>query len=436
MFDALRGSFSNTIKKISQKELNEKDMDEILTELEFSLLESDVALPVIDSIKDHLKKHLTGTMVDKKEIAQFIKNSLIQDISSYFDASGTIDILQQIESKKAIGKPYIILFVGINGTGKTTTLAKFAHMLSKKQYSVVLSAADTFRAGAIEQLREHSNRLGLKLIAQNYGSDPAAVAKDAILYAQSHKIDCVLIDTAGRMQTSTNLMDQIAKITKVVSPDIKIFVGDSLAGNDTVSQAKTFHESTQFDCSVLTKCDADSRGGAALSIVHTTSTPIIYIGVGQEYDDLEPFDKQVFIDTVFANDPKTILEDSTKQSKQIEQHEEPTNISERSQSVYTSEHTEEMPDSKMIPNTHSEYLSKDTTLHSETNATTPNSDDPLAGLDTSDINHYVNLHNISPPENDIQARELANNVRKWLDEKEKPRDDSKNEKRSLFSRFK
>ena len=360
MFDALRGSFSKTIKKISQKELNEKDINEILTELEFSLLESDVALPVIDSIKENLKKHLTGTMVDKKEIAQFIKTSLIQDISSYFDASGTIDIFEQIESKKAVGKPYIILFVGINGTGKTTTLAKFAHMLSKKQYSVVLSAADTFRAGAIEQLREHSNRLGLKLIAQNYGSDPAAVAKDAILYAQSHKTDCVLIDTAGRMQTSTNLMDQIAKITKVVSPDLKIFVGDSLAGNDTVSQAKTFHESTQFDCSVLTKCDADSRGGAALSIVHTTSTPIIYLGVGQEYDDLAPFDKQVFIDTVFADDPKITLGDSMEQSKQIEQHVKPTDVSEKLQSVSVSESADKIPDSEITP-TSNEYLSKDTT---------------------------------------------------------------------------
>lgn len=430
MFDALRGSFSKTIKKISQKELNEKDINEILTELEFSLLESDVALPVIDSIKENLKKHLTGTMVDKKEIAQFIKTSLIQDISSYFDASGTIDIFEQIESKKAVGKPYIILFVGINGTGKTTTLAKFAHMLSKKQYSVVLSAADTFRAGAIEQLREHSNRLGLKLIAQNYGSDPAAVAKDAILYAQSHKTDCVLIDTAGRMQTSTNLMDQIAKITKVVSPDLKIFVGDSLAGNDTVSQAKTFHESTQFDCSVLTKCDADSRGGAALSIVHTTSTPIIYLGVGQEYDDLAPFDKQVFIDTVFADDPKITLGDSMEQSKQIEQHVKPTDVSEKLQSVSVSESADKIPDSEITP-TSNEYLSKDTTT-----TKTPNPDDPFAGLDTSDINHYVDLHSISPPENDAQARELATNIRKWLDEKEKSRDDSKKEKRSLFNRFK
>ncbi len=301
MFDSLRNAFSSAAKSFSEKELKEKDIDEILSQLEISLLESDVAIEVIDSIKSDLKEKLIGTKVDKKEIEAFVKNSLIQSISSLFDSVGKIDIKSKISDKKNSGEPYIILFVGINGTGKTTTLAKLAYLLMNSKFSIVVAAADTYRAGAIEQLKEHTKRLNLKLVAQNYGSDPAAVAKDAVLYAKSHKIDCVLIDTAGRMQTSKNLMDQIAKITKVVNPDLKIFVGDSLAGNDAVSQAREFYAHVNFDGSILTKSDADARGGAALSIVKVTSTPILYVGVGQEYQDLKTFDKESFLETVFGD---------------------------------------------------------------------------------------------------------------------------------------
>ncbi|MEK6831511.1 MAG: signal recognition particle receptor subunit alpha, partial [Thermoproteota archaeon] len=253
MFDKLRNAFSNAAKSLGEKELNEKDIEEILFELELSLLESDVASEVIDSIKFDLKNHLIGSKVAKNEIEKFVKDSLISSISSLFDAAGKVDLFEKINEKKKTGQPFLILFVGINGTGKTTSLAKVAHMLQQAKYSVVVAAADTFRAGAIEQLREHTNRLNLKLVAQNYNSDPAAVARDAVLYAKSHKMDCVLIDTAGRMQTSKNLMEQIAKITKVVNPDFKIFVGDSLAGNDTVNQAREFFEYVKFDGSILTK---------------------------------------------------------------------------------------------------------------------------------------------------------------------------------------
>jgi len=289
MFENLRNAFSSAAKSLGEKELKEKDIDEVLSQLEIALLESDVAMEVIDSIKSDLKEKLIGTKVNKKEIEKFVKDSLIESISGLFDSAGKIDLLSNISSKKESTEPYIILFVGINGTGKTTTLAKIAHLLKKSKISVVVAAADTFRAGAIEQLKEHINRLNLKLVAQNYGSDPAAVARDAVLYAKSHKIDCVLVDTAGRMQTSKNLMEQIEKITNVVKPDFKIFVGDSLAGNDTVNQAKEFHKHTKFDAAILTKSDADARGGAALSIVKVTSTPVIYVGVGQEYEDLKIF---------------------------------------------------------------------------------------------------------------------------------------------------
>ena len=301
MFDNLKKAFSNVSTGFSEKDLNEKDIEDVLFELEINLLESDVATEVIDSIKDSLKEKIIGSRVEKKNIQNFVKQSLIEFISETFDNAGHVDLVARINEKKSLNEPFIVVFVGINGTGKTTSLAKIANILKNEKLSVVIAAADTYRAGAIEQLREHTKRLNLKIIAQNYGSDPAAVAKDAVLYAKSHNVDCVLVDTAGRMQTSSNLMEQIAKITKVVNPDMKIFVGDSLAGNDTVNQAREFHNQVKFDCSILTKSDADARGGAALSIVKVTSSPIIYVGVGQEYDDIVKFNKKTFLENVFES---------------------------------------------------------------------------------------------------------------------------------------
>lgn len=301
MFDKLRTAFSNVAKNLGEKELNEDDIDGVLFDLEVSLLESDVASEVINSIKDDLKGRLVSSRVDKSEVSAFVRSGLIRLISGMFDDAGTVDVLEEIRAKKESPDPYIVLFVGINGTGKTTTVAKVAHLLKNSKLSVAVAASDTFRAGAIEQIKEHMNRLHLKIIAQNYGADPAAVARDAVLYARSHKIDCILIDTAGRMQTSKNLMEQIVKITNVVRPDLTVFVGDSLAGNDTVNQAREFHNHVKFNASILTKSDADARGGAALSIVKVTSTPVIFVGVGQEYGDLAPFDKDVFLKTVFGS---------------------------------------------------------------------------------------------------------------------------------------
>ena len=367
MFDNLKKAFSDVSKGFSEKELKDNDIEDVLFELEINLLESDVATEVIESIKNSLKEKLIGTKVEKKEIPDFIKNSLIQYIDETFSSAGNIDLISNIHSKKESGEPYIVVFVGINGTGKTTTLAKIASMLKNSKFSLVIAAADTYRAGAIEQIREHANRLNLKLIAQNYGSDPAAVAKDAVLYAKSHKIDCVLVDTAGRMQTSANLMEQIEKITKVVQPDLKIFVGDSLAGNDTVNQAREFHKHTKFDGSILTKSDADARGGAALSIVKVTATPVIYVGVGQEYDDIISFNKNTFLKNVF------------------EGHE---NIA-------------SLPTPEPIPE--------------PTPEPTPDGDDPFEGIETDDINEYADLFDTPPPENDKQAKDLANKIKKWID---------------------
>ena len=393
MFDSLRKAFSNVAKSLGEKELNEKDIDDILFELEISLLESDVAGEVIDSIKSNLKEKLIGSKIDKNEIEKFVKDNLISNISSLFDSAGEINIFEKIDEKKKQNQPFLIVFVGINGTGKTTSLAKLASLLQEKKYSVVIAAADTFRAGAIEQLREHANRLNLKLVAQNYESDPAAVARDAVLYAKSHKTDCVLIDTAGRMQTSKNLMEQIEKITKVVNPDMTIFVGDSLAGNDTVNQAREFYKYVKFDGSILTKSDADAKGGAALSIVKVTSTPVLYLGTGQEYSDLKHFDKNIFLETVFGS-----LNDVQIEKIDVSALEpEPT--------------PEAIPEPKLEPKPE------------PTPEPTPEpiSDDPFYGIKDNEIAKYSDLFDIPPPESDAEAIKLGNKIRQWLkDGKPKP----------------
>lgn len=308
LFSKLRKAFSNVVNNINVhgKEVTKSDIDNILSELEISLLESDVAVEIVDLLKKDLYQKLTGIQIDKSKLYQTIKNSLIQNISSLCDSISNINIISLINSKKKISHDaFVIMFVGINGTGKTTTLAKINYLLKKSGVSTVIAASDTYRAGAIEQLQIHANKLNTKLIHQNYGSDPASVARDAILYANSHNIDCVLIDTAGRMQNSKNLMDQISKIVNVTKPDLKLFVGDSLAGNDVVNQAQQFYDYITFDASILTKADADSQGGSALSIMKLTCTPIIYFGTGQSYNDLKQFNKNEYISTMFPDFDQT-----------------------------------------------------------------------------------------------------------------------------------
>src|ERR671912_219113 len=303
MFDKLKKAFSNIISDISKKEISEKDLENTLFDLEIALLESDVAQEVIDDISANLKNKLLGLAVEKdktpEELIQFHVQKSIYEILT---KSGTLDLVKEINSKKENkGSPFIIVFLGINGTGKTTTVAKVANLLHKNGLSVVLAASDTHRAGAIEQLGEHARRLSLKMIHQRYGADPSAVARDAVEYGKKHRVDAILIDTAGRMQTAKNLMDEISKIVQVVKPDLKIFIGDSLAGNDVIYQAKEFFAYTKFDASILTKTDADAKGGSIISITYLTSKPIIYLGVGQNYDDIIPFDLKTFIESLFGS---------------------------------------------------------------------------------------------------------------------------------------
>lgn len=180
----------------------------------------------------------------------------------------------------------------------TTSIAKIAHFLKKSNLKVVLAAADTFRAASIEQLSEHAEKLKVPIIKHDYNADPAAVGFDAIKYAKNHKIDVVLIDTAGRMHTKANLLEEMKKIERVTKPDLKIFVAESIAGNDATEQAKTFNEAIEIDGTILSKVDVDEKGGTIISVSHATGKPIFYLGIGQELDDLELFNKQKFIESL------------------------------------------------------------------------------------------------------------------------------------------
>jgi fused signal recognition particle receptor len=160
----------------------------------------------------------------------------------------------------------------------------------------VIAAADTFRAASIEQIKEHAEKIGVKVISNEYGSDPASVAFDAVKYAKKNSIDCVLVDTAGRMHTAKNLLKEMEKISKVCKPDLKIFVGESITGNDAIEQVKSFNWAIGIDGIVLTKADIDEKGGTALSVGYVTKKPILYLGTGQTYNSIEPFNKQKFIE--------------------------------------------------------------------------------------------------------------------------------------------
>lgn len=303
MFDKLKKALSGAAKSISQKEITERVLDDTLVDLQIELLESDVAQEVVDDLSARIKKELLGLKLEKgQDAGQIIESKLQEIVAGIFAKAGRLDLVEKIRAKKEAKQgPFVVVFLGINGTGKTTTVAKVANLLRKSGLSVVVAAGDTHRAGAIEQLTQHAERLSLKVIAQRYGADPSAVGRDAVDYAKKHYIDAVLIDTAGRMQTSKNLMDEMSKIVRVVKPDVKLFVGDSLAGNDTINQAREFFQYASFDGAILTKIDADAKGGSAISITHLTSRPIAYVGVGQGYDDMIPFDPDKFIQSLFGS---------------------------------------------------------------------------------------------------------------------------------------
>jgi len=277
-------------KKIIQRKISEKDLSQVLEDLEFSLLEADVALEVSDKIKDDLTKALVGKEVKRSQVKKIVEQTIRKSLLEILDVP-KIDLEEVIKDNK----PCLMLFLGFNGSGKTTTLAKLGHRFQKEKYSCIFAAGDSFRAAAVEQLQEHADKLGVKVIKHKYGADSAAVIYDAVEHAKAKGIDVVLADSAGRMHTNQNLMDELKKIVKVNNPHLKILVIDSITGNDAVEQAKKFDEAVGIDGVVLTKIDVNTKGGAILSVCKILGKPIVALGVGQEYKDLKEFDREKFV---------------------------------------------------------------------------------------------------------------------------------------------
>ena len=283
-------------KRLLSHKITEQEVMDIYEGMRQALFDNNVAVSVLDSIKADLLGELVGQDVSlissKKAVEEIMKKSVANILSEY-----PVDqLIEKIKNKK----PFVILFVGVNGVGKTTTLAKVAKFLMDKGFRVVVSASDTFRAASIEQLEVHSKNLGINVIKHNYGSDPAAVAFDAIKHARTNGVDVVLVDTAGRSDINKNLLEELKKVKRVSQPDLTIFVGDALTGNDAVNQAQIFDREVSIDATILSKADVDKKGGAVLSISYITKKPIIFLGTGQGYGDLIPFNKERTADFLFS----------------------------------------------------------------------------------------------------------------------------------------
>ena len=292
---------------VREKTIQEKHVEDILFELEMELLQGDVAMEVATEVVESVKENLVGKKIKRSnDITEYTYYALKDAVEEIISIPGK-SMTEMIEEKKAQGEPLVVMFVGINGTGKTTTIGKLANYYLKKGYTPVIAASDTFRAGAIEQVTHHADNVGVKIIKHQKGSDPAAVAFDAVEHARAQGKELVLIDTAGRMQTNTNLMDEMKKIKRVSKPDLVIFVGDAITGNDATEQARKFNEAIDIDGVILTKADADSKGGASLSIGYVIQKPIMFLGVGQGYDDIMEYDSEWMLNQLFSDDDEAAL---------------------------------------------------------------------------------------------------------------------------------
>ncbi|MDG5757878.1 signal recognition particle-docking protein FtsY [Natronococcus sp. A-GB1] len=279
--------------------IEEEDLEEPLHELEMALLTSDVEMGVAEEICDNVRDELVGETrtftTSTGEVVEEALRDAIYDVISV----GQFDFDERIAVED---KPAVLLFTGVNGVGKTTSIAKLSRYLEERGYSTVLANGDTYRAGANQQIQQHADALDTKCISHEQGGDPAAVLYDAVEYAEAHDVDVVLADTAGRLHTDEGLMDQLEKIDRVVGPDLTLFVDEAVAGQDAVNRAREFNEAAAIDGAILSKADADSNGGAAISIAHVTGKPILFLGVGQEYDDLERFDPDEMVDRLLADE--------------------------------------------------------------------------------------------------------------------------------------
>ena len=299
MFDQLRKSVSKIVKKVTLTDFSAKTITKVCEQLKDVLIKNEVAVKTADDICKLLAAELMKTEHTRfSNTKNLILLSLRKVILSILSPPQEIDLIQMVNNSKKKKAPLVIAFFGVNGVGKTLSIAKIGKYLQERGYSCVFAAGDTYRAGSIQQIQKHGEKLGIRVIAQTYGADAAAVSYDAINHAISRNIDVVLIDTAGRIETSSNLMAELQKICKVTEPDLKIFVGDALTGNALISQVKLFNEKIGIDAAILNKIDADVKGGAAVSVTHISKKPILFIGIGQEYSDLQSFVPEEIVDNI------------------------------------------------------------------------------------------------------------------------------------------
>jgi fused signal recognition particle receptor len=302
LFDQLRKSVSKAFKKITITDFSAKSIARFNRELKDVLIKNEVAVKTTDEICKKLAEKLSKIEYTRfSNTRSLILISLREVLFEILTPAQPIDLIKKVEEAKKQKTPLIIAFFGVNGVGKTLSIAKIGKYLMDQGYSSVFAAGDTFRAGSIQQLQKHGENLKIRVIAQDYGSDAAAVAYDAINHAISKDINVVLIDTAGRIETNSNLMAELQKICKVTEPDLKFFVGDALTGNALISQATLFNQKIGIDASILNKIDADVKGGAAVSVTHISEKPIIFLGVGQTYKDLETFSPDKILDNILPS---------------------------------------------------------------------------------------------------------------------------------------
>jgi fused signal recognition particle receptor len=277
--------------------IESEDLQSHLDDLELALLSSDVEMSVAKEILSNVEENLSGeTRRRLSSTGNLVRDSLREALYDVISV-GQFDFDERIADAD---KPVVIIFTGVNGVGKTTTIAKLAQYFEERGLSSVLANGDTYRAGANEQLEQHADALGKKIITHEQGSDPTAVIYDAVEYAKANDVDVVLGDTAGRLHTSDDLMAQLEKIDRNIDPDMTLFVDEAVAGQDAVNRAREFNDAATIDGAVLTKADADSQGGAAISVAHVTGKPILFLGTGQDYDDLDPFDPEQIIDSLLG----------------------------------------------------------------------------------------------------------------------------------------
>lgn len=296
MSKALGFSVKSFFSKLFSKKLSDKELEELEDEFKLKLVENDVAY----DLADLFSKHIIDKLKERKFpiISSNIQNILVEEAKQYLLSvlpTEEIDLVKEASDAVSTTGKFIVMFIGSNGTGKSTTLAKFAKLFKERGFKPLLVCADTFRAGAIEQLKHHASLLNLPFYSSKYGDDPASVAYDAIKFSEDNALNVVLIDTAGRAHVNVNLMNELKKIKKVIEPNHTILVVDALTGNDAVEQARTFLEFVGFDSIVLTKFDADVKGGTAISVSYTSKKPISYVGVGQRYSDLKPFSMKSYV---------------------------------------------------------------------------------------------------------------------------------------------